>query len=307
VVPVSAVVGECDVSEGKADEQKDADPHVDAREKTARIERERQELLRDVAAATTNDLRAKVGYVLTHFPVTRDSDVALAHLIWETFYPELIDDGRVRLEDMYRLPRQTTITRTRAKIQNDYGLFPAERWGRRVQAGEASLMDLARRMLAVLYREREPEMEIVGVEEPYDVPRIDLDTGEVLDRALVGTLDLLERDANGGLVVVDLKTSARKYSNLQVEASLQLSVYSYATQMNGLAVEQDLRLRFDVLTKTNQPELCRYSTTRDRAASVRLFRLAAKVLQAIESGVFHPNPGWQCKDCQFRSQCWAWR
>jgi hypothetical protein len=111
------------VSEGKADEQKDADPHVDAREKTARIERERQELLRDVAAATTDDLRAKVGYVLTHFPVTRDSDVALAHLIWETFYPELIDDGRVRLEDMYRLPRQTTISRTRAKIQNDYGLF----------------------------------------------------------------------------------------------------------------------------------------------------------------------------------------
>ena len=82
---------------------------------------------------------------------------------------------------------------------------------------------------------------------------------------------------------------------------------SYATQMNGLADEQDLRLRFDVLTKTKQPELCRYWTTRDRAANVRLFRLAAEVLQAIESGVFHPNPGWQCKDCQFRSQCWAWR
>jgi CRISPR/Cas system-associated exonuclease Cas4 (RecB family) len=37
------------------------------------------------------------------------------------------------------------------------------------------------------------------------------------------------------------------------------------------------------------------------------FRLAAEILQAIEAGVFHPNPGWQCKDCQFRSQCWAWR
>jgi hypothetical protein len=82
---------------------------------------------------------------------------------------------------------------------------------------------------------------------------------------------------------------------------------SYATQMNGLADEQDLRLRFDVLTKTKQPELCRYWTTRDRAANVRLFWLAAEILQAIEAGVFHPNPGWQCKDCQFRSQCWAWR
>ena len=91
------------------------------------------------------------------------------------------------------------------------------------------------------------------------------------------------------------------------KASLQLSVYSYATQMNGLADEQDLRLRFDVLTKTKQPDLCRYWTTRDRAANVRLFRLAAEILQAIEAGVFHPNPGRQCKDCQFRSQCWAWR
>ena len=93
------------------------------------------------------------------------------------------------------------------------------------------------------------------VEQPFDVPLIDLNTGEVLDRALVGTVDLLERDAAGGLVVVDLKTSARKYTDLQVEASLQLSVYSYATRMNGPADEQDLRLRFDVLTKTKQPEL----------------------------------------------------
>jgi RecB family exonuclease len=121
------------------------------------------------------------------------------------------------------------------------------------------------------------------------VPLIDEETGEVLDRDLVGTLDLLERDAEG-LVVVDLKTSARKYTDLQVEASLQLSVYSYATAMNGLADQEDLRLRFDVLTKTKQPELCRYWTQRDRAANLRLFRLVAEVLNAIKAGVFHPNP-----------------
>jgi hypothetical protein len=57
---------------------------------------------------------------------------------------------------------------------------------------------------------------------------------------------------------------ARKYSDLQVEASLQLSIYSYATAMNGLADQEDLRLRFDVLTKTKTPELHRYRTTRDR-------------------------------------------
>jgi RecB family exonuclease len=87
---------------------------------------------------------------------------------------------------------------------------------------------------------------------------VDQATGAVLDRDLVGTLDLVEREADGRLVVVDLKTAARKYTDLQVEASLQLSIYSYATAMNGLADEQDLRLRFDVLTKTKTPELHRY-------------------------------------------------
>ena len=125
-------------------------------------------------------------------------------------------------------------------------------------------------------------------------------------RQVVGSLDLLERDAKG-LVIVDLKTAARRYSDVRVEASLQLSIYSYATAMLGFANQADLRLGFDVLTKTTQPELHRYRTARDRAANVRLFRLASEVLRAIEAEVFPPNVGWQCRDCQFRSKCWAWR
>ena len=105
---------------------------------------------------------------------------------------------------------------------------------------------------------------------------------------------------------MDLKTSARRYTDLQVEASLQLSVYGYATGLLGYADPDDVRLRFDVLTKTKQPELHQYWTTRDRAANARLFRLAAEVLAAIEAGVFHPNPRRHCKECPFRSQCWAW-
>ena len=162
-----------------------------------------------------------------------------------------------------------------------------------------SLLDLARRMLEMFHAKREPGVAVLAVEQPFDVPFIDLDTGEILDRALVGTLDLVERDGDGRVVVVDLKTSARKYDSLQVDASLQLSVYSYATSMNGLGDQEDLRLRFDVLTKTKQPELYRYWTQRDRAASVRLFRLVAEVLHAIGAGRV-PGPGWQCKDCQFR-------
>jgi RecB family exonuclease len=147
---------------------------------------------------------------------------------------------------------------------------------------------------------------VLAVEQPFAVPLIDPETGEVLDRDLVGSLDRLERDPEGRLVVVDLKTAARKYSDLAVEASLQLSVYSYATMMNGLADQEDLRLRFDVLTKTKTAELHRYWTTRDRAATRRLYRLAVEILHAIEAGVFPPRVGWQCGECQFRSRCWVW-
>ena len=190
------------------------------------------------------------------------------------------------------------------------GYWNLETQRRPIRFGEKdtkdSLLDLARRMLDVFCAKQEPGAEVVAVEQPFDVPLIDQETGEVLDRALVGTLDLIERDGDGRIVVVDLKTSARKYTDLQVEASLQLSVYSYATAMNGLADQEDLRLRFDVLTKTKQPELHRYWTQRDRAANLRLFHLTAEILHAIEAGVFVPNPGWQCKECPFKSRCWAW-
>ncbi len=168
------------------------------------------------------------------------------------------------------------------------------------------LPDLGVRMLAVVCGEIRPGIEIVGVEHPFAVPLVDQEAGEILDRDLVGSVDLLECDADG-LVVVDLKTAARKYSDLQVEALLQLSVYSYATTMAGFADQEDLRLRFGVLTKTKEPELHRYWTTRDRGANRRLFRLAREVIHAAEAEVFPPNPGWQCRECQYRSQCWAWQ
>jgi hypothetical protein len=82
----------------------------------------------------------------------------------------------------------------------------------------------------------------------------------------------------------------------------RLSIYSYATAMNGLADEQDLRLRFDAPTKTRQPEFHRYWTTRDQAANVRLSRLAAEILAALEAGVFPPRVGWHCRDCPVRSR-----
>jgi hypothetical protein len=57
-----------------------------------------------------------------------------------------------------------------------------------------------------------------------------------------------------------------------------------------------------VLTKTKQPELHRYWTQRDRAATRRLFRLLAEVLRAIEAEAFYSVAGWHCRDCSSRGR-----
>jgi putative RecB family exonuclease len=190
------------------------------------------------------------------------------------------------------------------------GLWETETSTKPIRYGEKEsnegLLDLATKMLEVFHREQEPETEIVGVEEPFEVPLVNQETGELLEPSLVGSLDVLERSPEGRVVVVDIKTAARKYTDLQVEASLQLSIYSYAVAMTGLADEQDLRLRFGVLTKNKEPQLHRYWTTRDRAANLRLFRLVAEILHAIAAGAFHPVVGWHCQTCPYQSQCWAW-
>jgi hypothetical protein len=61
-----------------------------------------------------------------------------------------------------------------------------------------------------------------------------------------------------------------------------------------------------LLTKTKQPELHRYWTTRDRAANIRLYRQAADILAAVDAGMFPPRVGWHGQDCPVRSRCWAW-
>ena len=95
-------------------------------ERSQRLEKEKQVLVAQIAGDFTQDLRSQVAYVLSHYPETRRSDKTLSIRVWETFYEERLPSG-YDLAVLYDLPAQTTITRTRAKIQNEYGLFrPAE-------------------------------------------------------------------------------------------------------------------------------------------------------------------------------------
>lgn len=91
--------------------------------KQQRIEKEREQVLKEVEGAAPVTQRGRVAYLLNHYPETRDSDIKLSLLYWQKFQPEHYAGGHIRPGQLFKLERQTAISRLRAKIQNDFGLF----------------------------------------------------------------------------------------------------------------------------------------------------------------------------------------
>ncbi len=94
----------------------------DSRE--VRRQREREALLSDLAAERLDTVRARVAYVLNHYPAARNSDRVLFLTYWKTFQPSVLGrDGRLNEEKVLQLENPMSLTRARQKIQNEFGLF----------------------------------------------------------------------------------------------------------------------------------------------------------------------------------------
>jgi RecB family exonuclease len=88
----------------------------------------------------------------------------------------------------------------------------------------------ARTMLAKLaewLRDSRSALELAGVEEAFDVV--------VGDAQLVGRVDRIERDHDGRLVVIDLKTGKSKPTADELPEHPQLGAYQLAVQAGGFA------------------------------------------------------------------------
>lgn len=161
-----------------------------------------------------------------------------------------------------------------------------------------TLHDLASSMLA-RFREEASPSRVVGVEVPFRVPLDDS-----ID--LVGVVDLVEVDEEGQLTLVDHKTSARRYADGQAQDSIQLGVYALAAE--EVTGQAETLVRFDVLlkSKNGQGGMQRQYGVRSPGDTARVRQIALKVAEAIEAGVFYPNPSWMCAGCEFRSTCDRW-
>ncbi len=91
--------------------------------KAERLAKERSRLLLGSVAGQNDTVMKRVAIVLNHFPETRDSDIKLLVHYWRAFAGW---DGRpISEQDLYELPKLTSLVRARAKIQNQLELFQA--------------------------------------------------------------------------------------------------------------------------------------------------------------------------------------
>jgi hypothetical protein len=131
---------------------------------------------------------------------------------------------------------------------------------------------------------KEPVSEcVVAVEEPLLVPLFN-SRGEALEKLLLAIPDLITRN-KGELTVTEFKTSGRRFSELETDASLQASCYAHAVQDR---YDEQPRVRYTILVKTKTPQIQHLETIRNDADVTRLGDVVQAVERAIEAEAFYP-------------------
>jgi RecB family exonuclease len=153
--------------------------------------------------------------------------------------------------------------------------------------------------------------ELVGIEERFATV-VELPDGEEVQ--LTGYADRLERDADGNIVVVDLKTGRNAPSNKSVETHRQLALYQYAVDSGAL----DAGLGSGAGLRSGGAELVQLGALEDGPAVVQqqpvipeegpvretLRQEIGRTARLIREEVFPAIPGpTQCRDCPFVPIC----
>jgi putative RecB family exonuclease len=155
-------------------------------------------------------------------------------------------------------------------------------------------------LLKVFYESTyEDPPNVVGVEVPFTIELPDPTTGEILEEALVGALDLVVREEQKH-VVGEHKTAAKKWSKDQIEHEIQLSAYKLVARKLGLG---EVGLRLQVLTKTKKPKMIVENTDRTDRDEREFLETVVGVLRAIDAQVFFPIRNGMCCGCAFQLRC----
>lgn len=136
---------------------------------------------------------------------------------------------------------------------------------------------------------------IVAIEKRFSLPLGD--DGDTL----IGFIDIVERDADGRLVIKDYKTNRAMYTRDEVDESMQLGIYALAAEWLYPG-EPAPRLCYDMLRHGYEQY-----TERTPEALATLGRylgtLAARVVRWSESSTYPPTLNKLCGWCSHRTLC----
>ena len=127
-------------------------------------------------------------------------------------------------------------------------------------------------------------------------------------KPLIGEIDLIVKDDNEKTILVDWKTSARKWPEDKAKKDLQATCFLYAyEQIEPEFTADGSQFRYDVVTKTKEPSYTQHITYRNKDDFQRLAQLIRTVERAVKAEVFLPNEtGFFCNSCQYASACKTW-
>ena len=125
---------------------------------------------------------------------------------------------------------------------------------------------------------------------------------------LIGEIDLIVKDDDDKTILVDWKTSARKWPIDKANKDLQATCFLYAyEQIEPNFTAFGSPFRYDVITKTKEPSYTQHPTFRNKDDFQRLAQLIRTVERAVKAEVFLPNEtGFFCNSCQYASACKSW-
>lgn len=170
------------------------------------------------------------------------------------------------------------------------------------EEGKTDPVDLAAKMLRKFHEAaaHSTGMKVEAVELPFSVTLFDPDSGEIQEEKLVGVVDLVTREEGDDIVIVEHKTSSKKYALDKLLYDFQPTAYQLAMREKGW---DDVGLRFQIVTKTKSPQVQIEDIVRTAADEDDFRRIALGVLKAIDAGVSYPVRGWQCRSCPFKNTC----
>jgi putative RecB family exonuclease len=170
-----------------------------------------------------------------------------------------------------------------------------------------SVIKMGKGLLKVFYESVDlTGKEIIDAELPLSA-QLYTPEGKATELKLIGVLDLVLRDQNGELIVIDNKTAAKPKSQSMVDEDMQFTAYSYLLAANKYVFPTaTVNCRMDVLRKLKTPKMENYFTVRTASDRKRFAKIASMVLAGIENRIFIPQRSWMCSDCGYTKACSKW-